>query len=180
MRIQKSNPRTEGHVVLVGSYIIGETLILGFSKRSLIQQDGMLKGTNSMAIVALVVLMLLSGCVTTPYSALYVSENKVVKDTEYSQDLRNHLDSLKKGPTVEGSDCYFVGPFMWWDKQTPSENAAVREALQTAGKPYDALTHVHVERSMYFYVVGYTVCNKINGTATINEPYSTKQNTEKS
>lgn len=132
-----------------------------------------------MAIVALVLLMVLSGCMSTPHTALYISEHKVVKATEYNQELRNHLDSLKKGPTVEGSDCYFVGPFMFWDQQTPSELAAVREALQKAGKPYDALTHVGVEHSMYFFVLGYTICNKIKGTATIDEPYITKRDTRK-
>jgi hypothetical protein len=132
-----------------------------------------------MKLVALLVFVFLSGCVTTPYSALYLSETKVVKDTEYSQELRNHIDSLKKGPRVEGNDCYFVGPFMWWDKQTPSVFAAVHEALQKAGEPYNALTHVDVANSLYFYVIGYTMCNEVRGIATINEPYVAMQSTGK-
>lgn len=133
-----------------------------------------------MAIVALVLLLVLNGCVTVPYDALYItSDLKVVKSTEYSQELRNHIDTLKKGPVVGGSDCYFIGPFMWWDRETPSVGRAVREALQQAGQPYNALTHVGVTQSMYHYVFGYTVCNEIKGTATIDEPYTTKRDTRK-
>jgi len=124
-------------------------------------------------IVYIFLLLVLGGC-TNHFKALYATvsatDARVVKDTEYDQGLRNHIDKLKKGPVVDGSDCLVHYPFMRAKALEDSEKVALREAIDKAGQPYNGLAYVNVTWTIYPLPITWS-CFDVNGTAAIDEPY---------
>ena len=61
-------------------------------------------------LYALLLVFIISGC-SFSGKGLLATDSRLVQQTEYEQGLIDHINSLEKGPTTQGSSCMTVFPF---------------------------------------------------------------------
>lgn len=132
--------------------------------------------------VAIALLYLpLSGCFSVKGEFLLYSPDKKVEKQNYDDGIRKHIGALERGPSVEGSDCEsaILGliPLPPSFHIMPDLDKAYADAMEKAGRKYDALIKVEATHTQYLVPPPLlrVICWDIKGIAVKDAPWVTSE-----